>query len=263
MEQFIRICVYILAGILGLCVGSFLNVVIYRVPRQISVAFPGSHCPACAHPLPWFDNIPLLSWVMLDGKCRKCQTPISIRYPLVELSNMLLWLVSVHLFWQENPVYACLCALVCSVLICIFCIDLEYMLIYNRFLVLLALAGMAAMFLCSDTQPADHLIGAAVGGSLFAMLYFGAILVLKKEGIGFADVKLASATGLLLGWQKLILTVLLASVTGSIVLIGLNRLRRLDKDTEYPFGPFLAGATAVALLFGAPILDWYLALLLG
>lgn len=263
MEQFIRICVYVLAGILGLCVGSFLNVVIYRVPRQMSVAFPGSHCTACGYPLRWYDNIPVVSWVVLGGKCRKCGAPISIRYSLVELTNMLLWLASVARFWQDSPVYACLCALALSVLICIFCIDLEHMLIYNRFVILLALAGVAAMFLCGDTQPLDHLIGAAVGGGVFALVYYGAMAALKKEGLGFGDVKLAAAAGLLLGWQKLILAVLLASVIGSILLICLNRLRNLQRDTEYPFGPFLVGGMAVALLFGEQILSWYLALLLG
>ncbi len=263
MEQFVSICVYVLAGILGACTGSFLNVVIYRVPRQMSIAFPGSHCTACDYSLRWYDNIPIVSWVLLGGKCRKCKRPISIRYPLVELANMLLWLAAVSLFWQEDPVYACLCALVLSVLICIFCIDLEHMLIYNRFVIILALAGVAAMFCDSYTKPSDHLIGAAVGGGVFALVYYGAIAALKKEGLGFADVKLAAAAGLLLGWQKLLLTVLLSSVIGSIVLICLNRLRASARDTEYPFGPFLAGAMAVALLYGPQILNWYLALLLG
>lgn len=263
MDQFTMICVYILTGILGLCVGSFLNVVIYRVPRQMSIAFPGSHCTTCDYVLKWYDNIPVLSWLMLGGRCRKCAEPISIRYTLVELANMLLWLASVYMFWEKNPVYAYICALVCSVLICIFFIDLEHMLIYNRFIILLAGAGIAAIFFDSYTKPADHLIGALVGGGVFALLYYGAIWLLKKEGMGFADVKLAAAAGLLLGWQKLILAILLASVIGSIVLVVLNRVRKQDKDTEYPFGPFIVGGMAVAILFGAPILKWYLALLLG
>lgn len=263
MEQYILICVYILAGILGLCVGSYLNVVIYRVPRQMSTAFPGSHCTTCDYVLKWYDNIPVLSWLMLGGRCRKCREPISIRYALVELANMLLWLASVYMFWEKSPVYACVCALSCSVLICIFFIDLEHMLIFNRFIILLALAGVVAMFFDDYTKPSDHLIGAVIGGGVFALLYYGAIWLLKKEGMGFADVKLAAAAGLLLGWQKLILAILLASVIGSIVLVVLNRVRKQDRDTEYPFGPFIVGGMAVAILFGAPILKWYLALLLG
>ena len=263
MEQYILICVYILSGLLGLCVGSFLNVVIYRLPRQMSLAFPGSHCTVCDYQLKWYDNIPVLSYLMLGGRCRKCREPISVRYTVVELANMALWLLSVALFWQENPVYAVVCAIVCSVLICIFFIDLEHMLIFNRFVILLAFAGMITMFHDGYTRPQDHIIGALVGGGVFAALYFGAIWALKREALGFADVKLAAAAGLLLGWQKLILAVLIGSVVGSIVLVILNRAKNQDRTTEYPFGPFIVGGMLVALLSGAPILTWYIGLLLG
>ncbi len=263
MEQYILICVYILAGILGLCVGSFLNVVIYRVPREMSLAFPGSHCTSCDYSLRWYDNIPVLSWVLLRGKCRKCGEPISVRYTLVEVANMVLWLLSAWLFWQENPVYACMAALACSLLLCVFFIDLEHMLIYNRFVLLLALTGVVTMFHDGYTQPADHVIGLLAGGGVFAALYFGAILILKKEGMGFGDVKLVAALGLLLGWQKLLLAILLASVLGSIVLVALNRIKNQERYTEYPFGPFIVAGTLVALLAGEPILTWYLGFLLG
>ena len=263
MEQYVLICAYVLSGLLGLCVGSFLNVVIYRLPRQMSLAFPGSHCTVCDYRLKWYDNIPVLSWLMLGGRCRKCREPISVRYTVVELANMVLWLLSVALFWRENPVYAVVSAIVCSVLICIFFIDLEYMLIFNRFVILLALAGLVATFHDSYTRPQDHVIGALVGGGVFALLYYGAILALKREALGFADVKLAAAAGLLLGWQKLILAVLVGSVVGSIVLVTLNRVKNQERTTEYPFGPFIVGGMLVALLAGAPILTWYIGLLLG
>lgn len=263
MDTYILICVYVLAGILGLCVGSFLNVVIYRLPREMNLAFPGSHCTTCDYQLKWYDNIPVLSWLMLGGRCRKCREPISVRYTVVELANMVFWLLSVALFWQKSPVYAIVCAVVCSILICIFFIDLEHMLIYNRFVIMIAAAGLVAMFFDSYTKPVDHLIGAVAGGGVFALLYFGAIWLLKREGMGFADVKLAAAAGLLLGWQKFILAMLIASVVGSVVLVVINRLRKQEKDTEYPFGPFIVGGMLVALLFGEPILDWYVGLLLG
>lgn len=263
MEQYILICAYVLAGLLGLCVGSFLNVVIYRLPREMSLAFPGSHCTTCDYQLKWYDNIPVVSWLMLGGKCRKCREPISARYTVVELANMALWLLSVALFWKESPVYAVLCAIVCSALICIFFIDLEHMLIYNRFILIVAAAGLVAMFHDGFTKPADHVIGALVGGGVFALLYFGAIAILKREAMGFADVKFAAAAGLLLGWQKLLLSVLIASVVGSIVLVILNRVKNQERTTEYPFGPFLVGGVLVAMLAGAPIITWYVGLLLG
>lgn len=263
MEQFYLICTYVLAGLFGLCVGSFLNVVIYRLPREMSLAFPGSHCTTCDYVLKWYDNIPVLSYLVLGGKCRKCRENISIRYTLVELANMLFWLLSVAIFWEESPAYAVISALVCSVAICIFFIDLEHLLIYNRFLLILAGAGLAAMFFDGFTKPVDHIIGGAVGGGVFALLYFGAILLLKREAMGFADVKFAAAAGLLLGWQKLLLMMLIASVVGSIVLVILNRLKEQERTTEYPFGPFLVGGMLVAMLAGAPIITWYVGLLLG
>ena len=118
--EFDLICVYVLAAVFGLCVGSFLNVVIHRLPREMSLAKPGSHCPQCGYVLRWYDNIPVLSWLMLGGKCRACRKPIPVRYAAVELANMLLWLLSVVLFWQQSVVYACACAVACSVMICIF-----------------------------------------------------------------------------------------------------------------------------------------------
>jgi leader peptidase (prepilin peptidase)/N-methyltransferase len=263
MNQYILICVYVLAGLLGVCVGSFLNVVIYRLPLGMSLARPGSHCTKCDYQLKWYDNIPILSWIMLGGRCRKCREPISIRYTVVEFANMVLWLTAVMLFWKESPVYAVVCAIVCSVLICIFYIDLEHMLIFNRFILLIAAAGLITMFHDSYTKPADHVIGALVGGGVFALLYFGAIALLKREAMGFADVKLAAAAGLLLGWQKLILAILVGSVVGSSVLVILNRVKNQERNTEYPFGPFIVGGVLLAMLAGEPILTWYVGLLLG
>ncbi len=263
MDKFYVICVYVLAGLLGLCVGSFLNVVIYRLPRNLSLAFPGSHCTVCDYQLKWYDNIPVLSWILLRGKCRKCGEPISPRYMVVELLNMLLWLLSVLFFWQGSPVYAVVSAITCSAMLCIFFIDLEHMLIYNRFILIVAAAGLVAMFHDGYTKPADHIIGAMVGGGVFLLLYFGAIWLLKREAMGFADVKLTAAIGLLLGWQRLLFAVLVASVVGSIVLVLLNRIRNQERTTEYPFGPFLTGGALVSLFVGAPLITWYVGILLG
>ena len=263
MDSYILICVYVLAGIFGLCVGSFLNVVIYRVPLGMSLARPGSHCTKCDYSLRWYDNIPVLSWIMLGGRCRKCREPISIRYTAVELANTVLWLLCAMLFWEQDPVYAIVCAIVCSVLICIFYIDLEHMLIYNRFVLLIAAGGLITMFHDGYTKPIDHVIGALAGGGVFALLYFGAILILKREAMGFADVKLAAAAGLLLGWQKFILAILVGSVVGSFVLVILNRVKNQERNTEYPFGPFIVGGMLLALLVGDAILTWYVALILG
>ena len=122
VEQFIMLCVYVLVGLLGVCVGSFLNVVIYRLPRKMSLARPGSHCTACGYALKWYDNIPILSWLLLGGKCRKCGERISPRYMIVELANGLLWILSVYLFGCSF--YTLIAAVMSSLLICIFFIDI-------------------------------------------------------------------------------------------------------------------------------------------
>jgi len=260
-EQFILMCVYILAGLIGLCVGSFLNVVIYRLPNNMKMSKPASHCTKCDYTLKWYDNIPVLSYIMLGGKCRKCKEPISPRYIAVEILNAALWILSVFLFWEKNPVYAVISAIVLSVLICIFFIDLEHLLIYNRFVILIGIAGAVAIFFDKNIRWYDHLIGAAAFGLFFLLIYYGAILILKREGLGFGDVKFAFVAGLLLGWQRMLFAMLIASVSASIILLIVRRARGDEKDREYPFGPFISVGVAFALLFGWPIISWYASLL--
>ena len=261
-QEFTMLCVYILAGLLGLCVGSFLNVVIYRLPNGMNLSKPGSHCTKCSYSLKWYDNIPVLSYLLLGGKCRKCKTRISPRYMLVELANAGLWLLAVAMFWGNSPVYACAVAIACSALICIFFIDLAHMLIYNRFTLLVALCGIVGMFTSSGTAWQERLIGGLSGGVVFLGLYFGSIAVLKQEGLGFGDVKYAVAAGLLLGWQKFLFAALVASVVGAVVMMITNRLTNAEKQKEYPFGPYLVVGTLVALFLGDGIISWYLGLLL-
>ncbi len=253
-------CVYVLTGILGLCVGSFLNVVIYRVPIGMSLAKPDSHCPKCGYKLRWYDNIPVLSYLILGAKCRSCRARISPRYMLVEILNALLWLLCAYLFWQRSIVYAVISMIVLSTLICIFFIDLAHMLIFDRFTLTVLAMGLCATFFDPSTKGYEHLIGALAAGGLFLAIYYIAIWVLDKEGLGFGDVKLAFAAGLLLGWKKMLFALLLASVAASIVLLILRKRRGDDTDKEYPFGPFLAGGFALSLLFGDTVIRFYLSM---
>ena len=260
-QQFTLLCVYVLSGLIGFCVGSFLNVVIYRLPNAIRLSKPASHCPQCGYALKWYDNIPVLSYLLLGGRCRSCRARISPRYMVVELLNALLWLLSVAMFFEKSVVYMAVAMVASSALICVFFIDLTHMLIFDRFQILLALCGVVAMFADGFTVWSDHLIGAAVGGAVFLGLYFGSLTLLKTEGLGLGDVKFAAAAGLLLGWQKFIPAILIASVLGSIVMVAANRLRHAEKHTEYPFGPFLVLGTLLVMFFGNTIIQWYLHLL--
>ena len=227
----------------------------------MSIVKPDSHCTTCDYVLRWYDNIPVLSYIILGGKCRKCGERISPRYMLVELFNALTWLLSVLLFWERSPVYAVICAIVSSILVCVFFIDLEHLLIFDRFVIAIAVLGVGAIFFDGYTVWYDHLIGAAAFGGLFLAIYYAAIGILGKEGLGFGDVKLAFAAGLLLGWQRSIPALLIASVSASVVLLILKYTRGDEEGHEYPFGPFIAVGILAAMLAGEPMMDWYLSLL--
>jgi len=260
MQSYYEMVTYIMCAVLGLCVGSFLNVVIYRVPNGMSLATPSSHCPKCKYVLKWYDNIPILSYIMLSGKCRKCGEKISLRYTLTELANMLLWILSALLFLEKSIPLMVIAALASSVMLCVFFIDLEHKLVFDRFVIMLAVLGIAAMFFDPYYGWISHLIGGIVG---FVSFYFIAAIFAKlknKEGLGGGDIKLTASCGLLLGWQRLLLAVLIATVSASIVLVILSR-KTEDEEKEYPFAPFLTAAFAISIFLGHDIIAVYLSVL--
>lgn len=264
MEVFYTVTLYVFTGLLGLCVGSFLNVVIYRVPIGMSLVKPASHCPKCGYRLKWYDNVPVLSYIFLGGRCRKCKEPISFRYTAVELGNTALWLLSVWLFWEKSIPFAVISALALSVLVCVFFIDLEHKLVFDRFVIVLTALGICAIFFDPYFPWYSHLIGGAAGFLSFLGIGTAFRLITKRDGLGGGDIKLAGACGLLLGWERLLLSVLLASVCACIVLpiVGAVKRKRGTKgDGEYPFAPFLSTAFGLALLFGNFVIQAYLSLL--
>ena len=194
MEQFYLICAYVLSGVLGLCVGSFLNVLIYRWPNNMSIAKPNSHCPTCKYELRWYDNIPVLSYLMLGGKCRSCKTHISFRYTAVELANTLLWLLCALLFWQKSIPLACIYMVVCSIFICIFFIDLEHKIILDRFQIALLVLGIASIFFDKDVAWGSHIIGGLGGFVVFYLISWGFEILRHKEGLGGGDVPVVQGT---------------------------------------------------------------------
>ena len=259
MEQFYLICAYVLSGVLGLCVGSFLNVLIYRWPNNMSIAKPNSHCPTCKYELRWYDNIPLLSYLMLGGKCRSCKTHISFRYTAVELANTLLWLLCALLFWQKSIPLACIYMVVCSIFICIFFIDLEHKIILDRFQIALMVLGVASIFFDKDVAWGSHIIGGLGGFVVFYLISWGFEILRHKEGLGGGDVKLAGVVGLLLGWERLLLGLLIATIPAAIILAILSRGKE-GEEREFPFAPFLVIGFGISMLFGTGIIGWYLSL---
>lgn len=260
MEEIYLISAYVLAVIVGLCVGSFLNVVIYRLPAGMSLAKPNSHCPSCKYELRWYDNIPVLAYIMLGGKCRKCRTHIPFRYTAVELANMVMWVLCVLMFWEKSIPLACIYMLAASIFICIFFIDLEHKIIFDRFQLMLLALGVASIFFDKSFGWLSHVIGGVAGFAVFFLISVGFEKLAKKEGLGGGDVKLAGVVGLLLGWERLVLGLLIATLPAAVIMMILSRGKSGD-DRQFPFAPFLTAGFAVSMLFGEQIITWYLSLL--
>ena len=260
MDKFYLICAYVLSGIFGLCVGSFLNVVIYRLPNKMSLAKPNSHCPTCKYELRWYDNIPVLSYVMLGGKCRSCKTHISFRYTAVELANTVLWLLCTFLFWEKSIPLACIYMIVCSVFLCVFFIDLEHQIIFDRFQIILLVLGVASIFFDKDYGWLSHIIGGVSGFAVFYLISWGFEKLCGKEGLGGGDVKLAGVVGLLLGWERLLLGLLIATIPAAVIMLILSKGKKVE-NRQFPFAPFLVVGFGVSMLFGTQIIGWYLSLL--
>ncbi|MDQ6974732.1 MAG: prepilin peptidase [Mariprofundaceae bacterium] len=245
--------VVLISGVLGLMVGSFSNVCVYRIPRGESIAFPSSHCPNCQHDIAWYDNIPLLSWLILKGKCRHCQLAISSRYPFLEFLMGLSWAL---LAWKLGPSPLLLEAIVLvSLLWVLSLIDYETGYLPDVLALPGVLIGVAFAWWTGDIQ--SSLWGAVVGyGSfwLVAKLFF---LFTKKEGMGEGDFKLLAMLGAFMGWQALPFIVFVSSLVGAVVGIAYLKLSKQGKDTEIPFGPYLAMAGMLWFLWGHDILSAY------
>ena len=236
----------------GLCVGSFLNVVAFRLPRGESLVSPGSHCPGCGTPVRAYDNVPLLGWLLLRGRCRSCGERISPRYPLVEALTALLALSVVLV--KHSPRDIVLGLVLVAVLVPVALIDLEEQIIPNRITLPAAVAAVAiGLALAPSRVPEQLIAGAAAGGFLlvFVLAY--------PRGMGMGDVKLAAVLGLYLG-SSVAPAMLVALISGTLV--GVVVIMRLGvaqgRKTAVPFGPFLALGGLVGLLAGPAIIHWYL-----
>jgi leader peptidase (prepilin peptidase)/N-methyltransferase len=265
---------------IGTCIGSFLNVCIYRIPEGMSVVHPPSRCGACGKPIPFYNNIPILAWVFLKGKAACCGAPFSVRYPAIELLTGALFLTS----WLLLPAPIAIIGFVwISILIAVTFIDLDHMIIPDRF----SIGGLFAGIILSMIVPQLHGIhaddailggiqglftavkGALIGSSIILWIMILAEAVLKKEALGFGDVKLMGAIGAFCGWQGAIFSLFGGAVLGTFA-IGLMQLIKVlspkkegsENDQrmigrEIPFGPMLAAGSLLYYLYLGPKVDWY------
>jgi leader peptidase (prepilin peptidase)/N-methyltransferase len=239
---------------LGLLFGSFLNVCIYRLPQHASVNWPASHCTSCRRPLSWYENIPVLSWLVLRGQCRTCGAPISAMYPLVEATTAVVFAGGVMVYGL-TPLLAVRLAFA-SALIVLFAIDLRHRILPN----VITLPGTAAGFIASLFLPPgwwSSLFGILAGGGVLLGIAEAYYRVRGQEGLGMGDVKMLAMIGAFLGWPLMLLTLVLASFAGSIVGVGLLASGRRDMQAALPFGTFLAVGALVAAVAGDPIVTWY------
>lgn len=234
----------------GLLIGSFLNVVIYRLPREESIVFPASHCPACQKAIRWYDNIPLISYVLLLGKCRWCRARIPFRYPIVEFLNGAGYLSLLYRFgWGWNlAAYS----LLYSALLAITFIDLSHQIVPD----VITYPGMVIGLIFSSTLLpvgfVNALIGLFLGGGLFYLVAF-----LSKGGMGGGDIKLIAMIGTFTGWKSVLLTIFISAFAGSLIGIVLMLFFGKGRKFPVPFGPFLALGALCSIFWGEKIILWY------
>lgn len=245
--------ILVFAGLFGAIIGSFLNVCIYRIPKEKSIVWPSSFCPKCGKPIKWYDNIPVLSYIILGGKCRACKQPISLQYPLVEAFTALMTVLFVWR-WGISPWTAAVLVVVYSFIISSV-IDMQLMIIPDRFSVGLIVFGLAVSFINPyfEGNALQHflqsLLGAGVGffGTL-GMALLGYALF-RKEAMGGGDVKLMGGIGALVGWQGVITTIIFASVIGLVYSLYLMIFKGKKRGDAIPFGPFLSMGALINLFY--------------
>ncbi|NPA52779.1 MAG: prepilin peptidase [Aquificae bacterium] len=252
-ETFLLIVIFVF----GTMIGSFLNVVIYRLPRGKSVVFPSSHCTSCGYKIKWYENIPVFSYIFLKGRCKNCKTPISMRYPLIEVLTGFS-AVAVYLksgFSIESVFYFIFLCLIISIIF----IDIDFRIIPDELNLIGFLTGLTFSLFREDFSILDAVIGSVVGAGF---LYVVAYLYLKLrgiEGLGLGDVKMLAFVGTYLGWFGSLFTIFFGSVLGVLLGVGISLLKKkkYEGQLEIPFGPFLGVASVVYLFFGEKIKDFY------
>ena len=248
----------VLAFIFGTVVGSFLNVCICRMPKDESIVSPPSHCPFCDYQIRWYDNIPLLSYLLLRGKCRGCGAHISLQYPLVELLNGLLTLAIFYRFGLSITFVALF--LFCSSLVVITFIDIEHQIIPDE----ISLSGIVIGFIFSFFLPwqtwLNSLLGILLGGGSLLLVAYGYQWLTGKEGMGGGDIKLLAMMGAFLGWKSIPFIIFASSLVGSILGITIMLIQKKDSKLAIPFGPYLAFGAILYIFYGRQLIQWYFSL---
>ena len=245
----------ITAFIFGICIGSFLNVCIYRLPEGKSIVHPPSSCPGCGTTIRFYDNMPLMSWLFLRGRCRHCQTPIPFRYALVELLGGLM-AVCVYVKFGPSIEGIVFYAFIAALLTITF-IDLDHQIIPDVISLPGIPLGFAASFFMPSITWMESLIGILVGGGSLYAVAWGYALITGKEGMGGGDIKLLAMIGAFLGWKGVLVTIFMGSAIGTLAGLTAMLGEKKDMKMRIPFGPFLAMGAVISIFFGNALIVWY------
>jgi leader peptidase (prepilin peptidase)/N-methyltransferase len=244
----------VLAGLFGLLIGSFLNVCIYRLPRDLSIVWPASRCTTCGRQLSWYENIPVFSYLALRARCRSCGERISPMYPAIEIVTALMFAGALA-WYGFTPLFAVRLMFACAMLV-LFVIDLQHQILPNEItLPGIAIGLVASIFL--EPGFRDALIGAVAGAGILWLIAWTYERLRHQEGLGFGDVKMLGMIGAFLGWPSMLLTLVIASFLGSVVGVSLIASGRGELGSKLPFGTFLAAAAIVSALVGPDVIAWY------
>jgi len=247
-----------LAAALGLCIGSFLNVCIHRLPRGESVVTPGSRCGACGVPIRWFDNLPVISYLLLGGKCRACGASYSPRYLIVEVITAVVFAITAMMF-EPEPLLA-VRLIFAAMLVALFFIDLEHQLLPDA----ITLPGVVVGLVASVWLPpgmVSSAIGAVLGAAILLAIRWAWKRATGVDGMGLGDVKMLAMIGAFLGWEQVWFTLFVASLTGAIVGVSIAAVGKGSMKTRLPFGTFLAVAALIASCWGDRVVAWYVGLI--
>lgn len=241
--------------VFGAIIGSFLNVCIARIPADQSIVSPGSRCPRCETPIAWYDNVPIVSWVVLRARCRHCGERISAIYPAVEILTGAL-AVAIWMALGPGLAFAGYFAFAAALVVITF-IDLDHQIIPDVISLPGIALGIAVSFVSPLVTPVDAVLGALAGGGLLLAVAWTYRMIRGQDGMGGGDVKLLAMIGAFLGWQSIFVTIFVGSLIGSLVGVAVMLHQRADSRLAIPFGPFLACGALVHLFFGARILEFY------
>lgn len=245
---------YLLVFILGILIGSFLNVCIYRIPRKEDIVYTPSHCMNCHKRIQWYDLFPVFSWILLGGKCRYCKVKLAKQYPMIELLNGVAF-VGIYMLFGFTAQTIVICILFSSLLV-ISLIDIRYQIIPNGLVIFLFIVGSINLAFVTHTFV-DSIIGFFAVSIPLLLIH-----IITKGNMGMGDVKLMAVCGLIIGWKHILLALMIGSIVGSVVGLTMIGLKLLSRKQQIPFGPYLSVGIMIAALFGNEIINAYITLLL-